>query len=45
VSLDAIASRGRYDLQPANQKPSTKPLVVGLDRVLNDLYGRGTPIP
>lgn len=44
VSLDAVATRGRYALEPVG-KPSTKPLVLGLDRILRDLYGRGTPIP
>ena len=44
VDLNAVATRGRYAARPAGER-DRQPLVLGLDRVLNDLYGRGAPIP
>ncbi len=45
VDLGAVAGRGRYALQPADEGLATKPLVWDLDAVLNDLYGWRLPIP
>jgi len=46
VDLGAVATRGRYRIQPSTGVPRVKPRVVGLDGVIRDLYGGlGTPIP